>query len=202
MTVIGITGSLASGKSEAARFFQNRGAAVFDADRSARKVIEKGKPVYRALLKIFGKSFLKKNGQIDRKKLALHAFGHPGDLKKLNTLIHPAVIFDCIRIIHEAASQKRQVVLDVPLLFESHMQGLADVTIVIASTRKKMLERARVRGIPKPLAQKILLAQWPLGKKKRLADFVIENNGSLKDLARKLGEVMKQINGGKTKDGH
>lgn len=203
MIVVGVTGSLASGKSEVARIFKNHGALVFDADESARKEIQKGTFVYQAILKIFGKSFLGKNGQIDRKKLAEHVFAHPRDLKKLNILIHPGVIFDCIRATKQADHKKPFFVMDVPLLFESRMQGLADVTIVVSCGCEWMLRRAAKKGISQELARKILLSQWPLAKKERRADFVIENNGSLKDLEKKVEEVIKQINqGDKTKNGY
>ena len=99
MIVVGITGNLASGKSEAARLFKKHGAVVFDADEAARWAARKGAPAYKAIVKIFGKEYLKKNGEIDRKKLATRVFSRPEDLKKLNILIHPGVIFESMKLI-------------------------------------------------------------------------------------------------------
>ena len=87
MIVIGVTGSLASGKSQVAQMFRRLGAKLFDADEAAKKAVQKGKPSYKAILKIFGREYLKPNGQIDRKKLAWHVFTHPKDLKKLNIMV-------------------------------------------------------------------------------------------------------------------
>ncbi len=195
--VVGVTGNLASGKSEVARIFKKHGAMIFDADKAARKAVQKGKPVYRAIVQIFGKGFLKKDQQLDRKKLAGHVFGRPKELKKLNTLVHPGVIFDCIRVIQETKAKTKILVLDVPLLFESRMQGLADVTLVVVASREKMLARSEKNGIPRSLARRIFSTQWPLSRKVRAADFVIENNGSLKDLEKKVNEIINQINKGR-----
>ena len=193
MIVVGVTGSLASGKSEVVRLFKKRGAEVFDADNAAKKAVQKGKPAYKAILKILGKGFLKNNGELDRKKLAWHVFSHPGDLKKLNILIHPGVIFECFKMIEQFKRKKGLLVLDVPLLFESKMEGLADCTVVVYSKKDKMLGRARKRGLPEDLAKKILSAQWPLEKKKKLADFSIENNGSLADLEKQVLKLTQLI---------
>ena len=193
MIVVGLTGNLASGKSQAARIFKKHGARVFDADLEARKATAKDRPVYRAIVKIFGKSFLKKDGELHRRKLARHVFSHPGELKKLNTLIHPGVIFECIRRARALRGQKGVLVLDVPLLFESGMEGLLDFTVVVRSKKEKIFERARRRGLSRDLAEKILSTQWPPRRKARLADFVVDNNGTVRDLEKKILEVLYKI---------
>lgn len=193
MIVVGVTGSLASGKSEAARLFKKHGAVIFDADDAARKVVQKGKPVYKAILKMFGKGYLKRSGELDRKKLAWHVFSHPKDLHKLNVLVHPGVIFECFKMIERCRRKKGFLVLDVPLLFESKMENLADTTVVIASKKERMLMRAREKGLSKELAKKILSTQWPLVKKAGLADFVIDNNGSSADLEKEVVKLMERI---------
>lgn len=86
------------------------------------------------------------------------------------------------------------LVLDVPLLFESKMEELADVTVVVSASTRRLIERSREKGISPALAGKIISTQWPLQRKKRLADFVIENDGTLKDLEEKVKEVFKKIN--------
>ena len=199
MIVVGLTGNLASGKGASAKIFKKLGARVLDADAAARKLTRKGTPLYRAIVKIFGKTFLEKGGQLDRRKLAWHVFSHPGDLNKLNILIHPGVIFEAYKAIEAGKRKKGVLVLDVPLLFESHMERMVDVTVVVKSSRERMLARAVKRGVPRPLAQKILASQWPPARKAALADFVIENNGSLARLEAGVKKVYREINKEKLK---
>ena len=193
MIVIGVTGSLASGKSETTKILQKKGAKVFDADVAARQAIDKGTPAYKAIVKIFGSATLKKNGEIDRKKFAARVFSHPKDLKKLIILTHPGVIFDCMKMIELNKKKTGILVLNVPLLFESKMESLADYTVVVTADKKKILERARKNGMPEDLAKKILSTQWPTKRKEKLADFVIENNGTIKELEKKILEVVEKI---------
>ena len=202
MIVVGVTGSLASGKSGAARIFKKLGAEVFDADLSAKRITRKGTPIHRAIVRIFGKSYLKKNGELDRQKLALRVFNHPGDLKKLNVLIHPGVIFDFLERVKKSKGKKKMWVLDVPLLFESKMETIADVTVVISAKESVILRRAEKRGYPEKLARKILGSQWPLSKKEALADFVIDNNGTVKQLEKRVKRVFNLIKGSKRVSGY
>ncbi len=193
MIVVGITGSLASGKSEVARLMKLKGARVFDADAAARKALKKGQPAYRAAVKIFGKNYLKKNGELNRKKLKERVFSRPGDLRKLNILIHPGVIFECLSLIERSRHEKGLLILDVPLLFESKMDCLADHLVVVTSPAGALLKRAAKKGISPKLARKILASQWPVKRKTKQADFVIKNDGSTADLRKKVSEVWLQI---------
>jgi len=193
MIVLGVTGNLASGKSEAARIFKKHGALVFDADEAARKAVRKGTPAYKAVVKLFGKEYLRKDGEIDRKKLAVRVFSHPEDLKKLNILLHPGVIIESMKWIERTRKKRGLLVMDVPLLFESKMEDLADVTLVVSSPREKMIARAAKNGMPESLARKILSTQWPLGKKEKLADYVIHNNGTHKDFEKEVLRVMREL---------
>ena len=193
MIIIGLTGNLASGKSEAARIFKKKGARVVDADEIAHKLTRKGQPLFRAIIKVFGKRFVDKKGQLDRKKLAQHVFSRSKELKKLNVLVHPGVIIELYKAIEKARSKKGLLVLDAPLLFESKMEKLADFTVVVKASESSMLSRASRRGISSELARKILAAQWPVMKKARLADFVVDNNGTPEELQQRVSRVMAEI---------
>ena len=196
MIVVGLTGNLASGKSAVAGVFKKLGAKIIDADAIAKKLIAKGTPLYKAVLKIFGDDFLTKNKNINRRKLAWHVFTHPKELKKLNILIHPGVIIEVYKTIEKEKNKKGVLVLDVPLLFESRMEKIVAATVVVSSGEKAMLARAAKRGVPNGLAKKILASQWPLSKKEKKADYVIENNGTLAELeekAKKVYGLIKEI---------
>lgn len=194
MIVVGLTGSFASGKSEAARIFKAFGAQVFDADAAAKRAVGKGKPAHRAIKKLWGRDALKKDGTLDRAKMARRVFSHPDELKKLNILIHPGVIFECLRQIAKFKKRKGILVLDVPLLFESRMERLADITVVVRAPLAQMFARAGKRGVSRDLARKILSTQWPMEKKAKKAHFVINNDGSLADLKKKVADVVAKIN--------
>ncbi len=193
MIVVGITGNLASGKTHVAKVFKKLGAQVFDADVSARRALGRGRPETRAVLKLFGKEFLSRNGGIDRAKLARHVFSHPADLKKLNIIVHPGVIMDCLTVIERSRHKKGILALDVPLLFESKMGALADRTIVVRSSRADSLKRAERRGVPRALALRILASQWSPERKAKLADHVIDNDGTAAHLESRAREIFKAI---------
>ena len=193
MIVIGVTGSFGSGKSEISRLLKSRGVKVFDADAAARRALRKNSPTFRAVVQIFGREFIAANGQMDRKKLAERVFSHPGELKKLNTLIHPGVIFEAMQFIKKNRAKSRFVALDVPLLYESHMERLADVMIVVSAGQKILLERCQAKGVAPALVKKILASQWPIRTKERYADYVIKNDGTLAQLKKKVAVVFKRI---------
>lgn len=193
MIVIGITGNLASGKSSVTALFKKRGARVFDADEAARKAIKKGSPLHGAVIKLFGPSFLAKNGEINRQKLAERVFSKPADLKKLNTLLHPGVIIQCLLLIEELKDKEGVLALDVPLLYEAKMEGLADKVVVVRSSEKDMLARAVKKGVPRELAKNILASQWPMKRKASKADFIVENRGSAADLDRQVAKIWERV---------
>lgn len=199
--VVGITGSLGSGKTEVARLLKAKGARVFDADLAARKALRKGEPAYQAVVKLFGRSFLKENGDIDRKKLAARVFSDPKELRQLNTLIHPGVIFDCLGQISRLRREGGVLALDVPLLFESRMDCLADLVVVVTAPEALVIRRAVRNGLAAPLVRRILASQWPAAKKAKRADIVIRNTGSLAELKKKVSELWLHIKRFSTKTG-
>lgn len=193
MIVVGVTGSFSSGKSAVTAVFKKLGARVFDADATAKKVTRKGTAVYRAIVQIFGKEYVGTDGQLNRKKLAQRVFAHPRDLRKLNILIHPEVIFEALKMKKAAKGRKGVLVFDVPLLYESRMEKLVDRIVVVDAGEKHILKRGREKGVDPALSKKILKSQWSFEKKARRADYIIENRGNLKDLERKAREIFRKI---------
>ena len=193
MIVVGITGNFSSGKSTVSAVFKKLGAQLFDADLAAKKVARKGTPVYRAIVQIFGKEFLDKKGELDRRRLAERVFSHPEELKKLNILIHPEVILEAMKIKKQFKNREGILVFDVPLLYEAKMEKLVDRVVVVNATRSAMISRGIQKGVKPALSKKILSSQWPLAKKASRADFVIENDGNRKGMEKQARDIYREI---------
>ncbi len=193
MIAVGVTGSFSSGKSAVTAIFKKMGARVFDADATAKKVTRKGTAVYRAIVQIFGKEYLALGGQLNRRKLAKHVFNNPEDLRKLNILIHPEVIFEALKFKRAFNDKKGILVMDVPLLYESRMEHLVDRIVVVVSSHRQILRRGKKKGIEPSLSKKILKTQWSFKRKARLADYVIVNKANLKELEKKAKEIFQNI---------
>jgi len=195
MVVIGITGSLGTGKTSVASFFRKLGARVLDADRIARDVMKPSGECYRRIVRRFGPDVCRGRA-IDRKKLAARVFADPQALKDLETIIHPAVLK---RIKREIRGLRRQgsvkaVVVDVPLLFEAGWDRDMDVTITVRANRQAQHQRLRRGGkfSPREAAQR-LKRQMPLSQKIRLSDYVIDNNGSFSETRGQVHHIWKNI---------
>jgi dephospho-CoA kinase len=195
MMVIGLTGSLATGKSTVAEKFRRKGAAVINADQTAHELLAQNGACKKAVVKTFGLGILTL-GRIDRKKLGRIVFNDAVALKKLTRVIHPAVIKEFRRKIsdYRKGGKVRVVVMDVPLLFESGMDRLADVTITVKAARQEQIARAVRRfNITKSEALKRIKNQMPLSKKILLSDIIIDNRGSLKNLNAQADAVWNKL---------
>ncbi|MFA5357064.1 MAG: dephospho-CoA kinase [Candidatus Omnitrophota bacterium] len=186
--VIGITGGYGSGKSTVAAFFRMRGVRVIDADRIARSLLKPGSGIYKSVIHSFGRGITGKGGAIDRRRLAGIAFSSRPLIKKLNNIMHPEVL----RIIKKeiAGSRGRIVVVDAPLLIETGLKSSVDKLIVVKVNREEQIRRVHKKtGFNRNDILKRIRAQVPLREKLRLADFVIDNNSTI----RKTKEQTKQI---------
>jgi dephospho-CoA kinase len=174
--VIGITGSFGSGKTSVARMFAALGARVIDADRIAHQLLRPGTGIYRRIIRSFGQ------GVLARAKL----------LRKLNRMVHPAVIASIRKII--AKSKKTIFVLDAPLLIEAGLKKEVDILIVVKSARKEQIERLLKKGIcNKAQVLKRIKSQMALSKKMRLADFIIDNNGSIDTTRMQVKRIYRAL---------
>lgn len=190
--VIAVTGSFGSGKSTVAGLFRRRGAEVIDADKIAHKVIQPKTKVYRKIVSVFGRGALKKDLKIDRDKLGKKVFADKILLSRLNKIVHPAVI----RVIREKLKQapKKLVVLDVPLLIEANLAHLVDKIIVVNITRKKQIKRiTERRSLGRADILKRINAQVPLSDKVRLADFIIDNNGTISQTKKQVKQIWEAL---------
>jgi len=191
MFVIGLTGSLATGKSTVAAFFRKRGAKVLSADSLAHQVIGPKGECFDAVIKHFGKGILHR-GKIDRRRLGKIVFNDERELKKLERIIHPAVNRRIQKELNGYQRTNKKIVLEVPLLFEAGWEKMADITVVVATTKATQLKRAIRLGMSQAEAAARIKAQMPLRKKIRRADFIIDNNGTKKQTEKQVNALCQK----------
>ncbi len=192
MTIIGLTGGIGSGKSTVSRRLEAHGVLVLDADRVAHELMERGRPVWRAVWEAFGWAVLDACGALDRARLGRTVFGDPVALGRLNALVHPAVRAALReRTAAAAAAGVPRVVWDVPLLIEGGLYREVDQVWVVYAAVEQQVERVMRRAHASAGdARRRVAAQWPLAAKVAYADRVLDNTGSEEDLARQVDALV------------
>ncbi|UUZ93749.1 dephospho-CoA kinase [Paenibacillus sp. P25] len=186
---IGLTGGIACGKSTVASMLVERGALLVDADRIAREVVEPGSPVLRQVIERFGDDLLLPDGSLHRKKLGERIFGNSEARRALEALLHPPIRRAMRSRMEEYQTNHpdKLVVVDVPLLYESKLEHMFEQVMVVYVPRDIQLGRLIERdGLSTEQAEQRLRSQMPIEEKKRLADIVIDNSGTIEDTERQI----------------
>jgi dephospho-CoA kinase len=196
MKVIGLTGSIASGKSTVAAFLREKGATVIDADEIAKEVVATGKPAYQKIVEHFGADILRPDRSIDRSKLGKIVFKDPEKLSLLNSIVHPEVMADVEAKLESYAKSAPDsvIVLDIPLLIEVGFHKRGDLTIVVSADKDIRLKRLMDKGLPQSEAEARIAAQSDKDRLESEADIVLNNNSTLKDLREKVEDIWQRIN--------
>lgn len=184
MKIIGLTGGIASGKSTVSRALRELGAIVIDADEVAHTIMEPGKPAWEDIIEHFGSGVLNADQTIDREKLGAIVFNNPERLQVLNQITHPRVGEQFKQIITTLRAEKSDAVLfmEVPLLYETHMERICDEVWVVWVDEETQIQRLMKRdGLLREDALKRIDAQMSLDEKARRADFVIDNRYSIEE---------------------
>jgi dephospho-CoA kinase len=190
--VIGITGSFGSGKSTVAGIFKKSGACVIDADSLAHECLRPGSAAYKKIISIFGKGVVCVNKTIDRRRLGEAVFDDHRLLLKLNSIIHPEVIRRIRRKIK--AVKSGLVVLDAPLLIEAGLHKEVDKVVVVTANQNNQIIRLQRRcSLSRAGILKRINSQIPLKKKISIADFVIDNDGSLAQTKKQVDEIRRVL---------
>jgi dephospho-CoA kinase len=181
MRLIGLTGGIGTGKSTVAAMLAARGAALVDSDLLAREVVEPGTPGLAEVVEEFGPSVLLANGTLDRAGLGAVVFGDEAKRLRLNAITHPRVRELMLqRVAAALGSDAPLVVVDVPLLFESGMQGAFEGVLLVWTPPAVQLARLVERdGWAESEAQRRVASQMPIDEKRALATWVIDNSGTV-----------------------
>jgi len=200
MRVVGLTGGIGSGKSTVAALLAARGARVIDADAIVHELQAPGQPVLGRIAEAFGPEVLRPDGTLDREALGARVFRDPQARERLNRIVHPAVGTEMARRLEAArASDAPLVVLDVPLLLEGRRAGGGgrvpyDAVVVVWVPEPVQVARTVKRdGCAREEALRRIRAQMPLDEKRALADYVIDNAGSVEDTARQVDALWAEI---------
>lgn len=197
MYVVALTGGIGSGKSEAARHFASLGIPVVDTDVIAHELTAVGSPLLQEIQHIFGAHFFNTDGTLNRAKLRQHVFNDTNEKAKLEQLLHPAIYQQAWQTLqnNEQNQHPSYQLLVVPLLFESaRYQSIANTTLVIDCDESLQIERAMSRSqLTANEVKKLMQAQTSRENRRKLADAVIDNSGSVHQLTEKINEFHKKL---------
>ena len=192
MKVIGITGSIGTGKSTVARKLVDLGYEVIDCDLIGHNILNKNRVGYKKVLMEFGTDILDDEGHINRKKLGSIIFSDSIKREKLNQILHPLIKEKVKKEVEK--SKCKFVFIECPLLFETDFYELCDYTIVVYADSNTQISRVMQRDkVDFPTALKKINAQMPLEKKMALADFVIDNCHSEGDLDWQIKQILFKL---------
>ncbi|HNC22735.1 MAG TPA: dephospho-CoA kinase [Opitutaceae bacterium] len=190
MMSIGITGGMGCGKSTVAKLMEKKGFERIDSDAIVREKVLTLASVRDQIRGHFGDAVMNADGTVDRAKLGARVFADDAELAWLEELTHPHV-FACWREAFAAA--KRDVVVEVPLLFEKNLENWFDFTVCVACAPAQQLARLEQRGLPHALAEQRISKQLPLARKIELADFVLWNDGSAEFLENQVDHLVNAL---------
>jgi dephospho-CoA kinase len=190
---VGVTGGIAAGKSEVSARLATLGAVVIDADVLAREVVEPGTPALAEVVVAFGPAVLGEDGRLDRAVVGAQVFADPSARRRLESIIHPRVRARAAEL--EAQAPAGAVVVhDIPLLVESGQTGDFDAVVVVECPPRLQLRRLMShRGLTSDEAAARIAAQADPEQRRAVADYVIDNRGSLELLDRQVSAVWRRL---------
>ena len=186
---IALTGGIASGKSTACNLFKLYGLRIIDADAIAHAILDREAA---AIGRLFGEAYLKE-GRVDRKALGSLIFGDPEAKKRLEALLHPKIYEEIARQSEKHDALGGPYLVDIPLFYETGNYPIKKVIVVYAPRtlqKKRLMER---EGLCEEEAERRLDTQMDIEAKRKMADWVIDNSGNLKQLQRETERLFNEI---------
>jgi len=196
MLNVGLTGGIGCGKSTVAGMLRKKGAYIVDFDRVAHEAQEPGGAAWKAVVAEFGQEILRPDGTLDRDKLGALVFNDEAKRRRLNELVHPAVFEAWLGRLEDIGRERPDavVIADVPLLFEVGMEALVDLVVLVYCAPEGQIRRIVKRnGYTRDEAALRLRSQMPIDEKVPLADFVIDNGGSVAETAAQVDEIWRVL---------
>ena len=194
--VIAITGSIGSGKSTVAGFFEEKGALIIDADALAKKILWSDAHVHQQVVNEFGRDICDEQGRISKERLIAKVFQNRDTVQRLNTIVHPHVIEKIRNIADKNAysGEYSMIVVDAALIFEAGIESEFDCVVTVAAGDDRRIDRVVARDGVKPddVLQRMSL-QNPPDELIQKSDYILNNNGTLSDLRSKSRQVFERI---------
>ncbi len=196
MLKVGLTGSIAVGKSSVLAVFRELGCAVFDADKIAHAVMEPGRAAYSDVVDEFGEEILAADKMIDRAKLGAVVFADAERRKRLNEIVHPRVIEEQNFLLGEVEQRTPEgiAIIDAALMIESGGYKRFDKLIVVFCDAQSQLERLmRRNNLSREAAELRIGAQMSSSEKRKYADYEIDTTGTLEETRKRVVEVHEEL---------
>ena len=196
MLRVALTGGIGTGKSTASKILNELGAFIFDADREAKNILKNNETIQSELIAEFGTDIMSGDENIDNNKLARIAFQDQDHQLRLNSIIHPYVFQEIDEIFDDVLEKGTNdiFVVDAALIYESGADTHMDYVIVITALLKIRMERALQREtLSRDQILKRIDLQWPEEDKIALADFVIHNDSTEKELLNSISDIYNQL---------
>ena len=197
MRLIGLTGSIGTGKSTVSKMLREKGVEIIDADAISRHISEVGNEGYKKIVELFGEGVLSEDKSLDRKKIGNIVFSNENELKRLNDAMHPIIMNEVENQVAELASAGLEIaVLDAPLLIESGLNEFVDFVLLIVCNEDVQIERIQKRdGLDRKQAIARIRNQMDQDKKKKYADYVIDNSKDICSLEEEVERFLEYYGG-------
>jgi len=194
--LLGVTGSIATGKSTVAEMLEELGAHTIDFDMLSRVVVEPGKPAWEDIVAYFGKQVLQKDKSLDREKLREIVFRDLEEKKKLESFIHPRISEEFIKMVDEYSRKDPKAVIQVvvPLLIETNMQAFFHNILMVYATEDEQKKRLMARdSCSEEMATNMIRSQIAVEEKKGYCDLIIDNSGPEKETRKQVEKLWEKL---------
>ena len=191
--VIGVTGNSGSGKSEISKILSNKiNAKIIDADKVVKELYTPGQEYYNKILELFGKKVLEKNNKLNRNKIAEIIYNNESEREKLNNLTYKYVVDEIKKRVKK--EKNINIIIDAPLLFESKLDEICDITVAVLAEKSLKINRICTRD---NIEQKIAISRLAIQKEdsyyQKKADYIVTNNGkkdeiNLEEICTRIGK--------------